>query len=658
MKHVIRLLSVTAAFTALQGEEPSKADHANVRTVKAFAPGQVRLLDSPFRKAMEAEGRYILSLDPDRLLHTFRLTAGLPSTAEKLAGWEAPDCGLRGHFSGHYLSACALMYRATGDTRYRDRAERMVSALSECQRALGTGYLSAFPSSDFDKLETEYRGVWAPYYTIHKLMAGLLDVYEFCGDMQALETVRRMADYFRERMAKLSPERIEKVLSTTGKAPQNEFGGMSEVLHRLFAITGRREDLELANLFDRSWIVDPMALGKDTLDGLHANTHAAQALGWWSRYRDTGETRYRDAARFFWQQVARHRSYVEGGNSDREHFFPLGEESRRLSPSTAETCNVYNMLKLTGALFQETPDPELGDYYEKALFNHILASIEPEDGSTIYFLPLQAGRFKVYGSPLGSFWCCNGTGMENPARYGEAIYFHGPDSLWVNLYIASEVEWKDRGVRVRQETSFPAREGTKFHFTVKTPTEFTLNLRIPRWAANGVSLSMNGKPLENSATPGSFLALKRIWRDGDTLELVLPMALRTHHAVDDPKQVAFLYGPIVLAGELGREGYPRSDRAGKSQHAFDRFPLPVIPFLVGADPDRPGDWMKPVPGKPLTFRTSDTVRPGDLVFSPLYAIHHQRYAVYWKFLTPDDWDRSKSNVPSAPQKEKTAPHHS
>ena len=587
---------------------------------------------------MELDGRYMLSLEPDRLLHTFRLTAGLPSDAKPLGGWEAPNCGLRGHFTGHYLSGCARMYECTGDSRYRKNAEKVIEGMAECQKSLGTGYLSAFPASAFDTLETKYGKVWAPYYTIHKIMAGLLDCYEAFGNQQALEIAQGMADYFSGRMAKLTPDQIEKVLKT--KPPENEFGGMSDVLHRLYLITGRPSDLRLADQFDRPWIVDEMAGGNDILKGLHANTHIPQAIGWWQHYLTTGEAKYRDATRYFWQQVARHRSYVEGGDSHHEHFFTLGQEAAQLGPTTSETCNVYNMLKLTGELFQASPEAELGDYYEKALYNHILGSIDPETGTTIYFLSLQPGGFKVYATPLESFWCCNGTGLENHALYGGGIYYQADAKLWVNLYIASELDWKKQGVTVRQETSFPAEQGSSLKFGMTEPKDFEVNLRIPSWATHGASVSLNGQRLGNSPRPGSFYTIRKTWTNGDTLRIDLPMSLRTYHASDDPKTVAILYGPVVLAGELGRENYPESDHA-KGQLDLSKLPVPVLPALVGVDPDKPAGWLHPVPGKPLTFLSGTSTRPENVLFSPLYSIHHQRYSVYWKSFTESEWQDAK-----------------
>jgi uncharacterized protein len=651
------LIFIWAVAAGLRGENPTTPQPAVSPVANPFSAKDVRLLDGPFRKAMELNGRYLLSLDPDQLLHTFRLTAGIPSKAKPLGGWEAPNCGLRGHFTGHYLSACARMYDCTGDRRYRENAEKVIAGMDECQKAIGTGYVSAFPSSAFDTLETKYGKVWAPYYTIHKIMAGLIDCYEAFGDHRALQVVQGMADYFSVRMSKLNEEQIEGVLHTIKRNPQNEFGGMSDALHRLYLITGRASDLRLANLFDRAWIVDRMAAKDDALTGLHANTHIPQAIGWWRHYLATGETKYRDAARFFWEQVVRHRSYVDGGNSNGEHFFTLGQEATQLGPTTSETCNVHNMLKLTGDLFEETPSAELGDYAEKALYNHILGSIDPDTATTIYFLSLQSGGFKVYATPLDSFWCCNGTGLENHALYGAGIYYRADAKLWVNLYIPSELAWRKEGVTLRQETAFPNEQGSTLKFAMEEPKAFELNLRIPSWTTNGVSVSLNGKQLGESPRPGSFYVIKRTWSNGDTLRIDLPMSLHAYHAADDAKTVAVFYGPVVLAGELGREAYPASDHA-KGQTDFSKLPVPDLPSLVGVDPDKPAEWLHPITGTPLNFRSGNSTRPENILFSPLYSIHHQRYAVYWKSRTEQEWQDAKSKAESQKASPQPSPKQS
>lgn len=602
---------------------------AEIVSMKAqpFDLSEVRLLDSPFKSAQEADAKYMLSLDPDRLLHNFRVNAGLPSTAQPLGGWEAPTCELRGHFVGHYLSACSLMYRSTGDPQWKSRVDYLVTELGKCQESLGGGYLSAFPATFFDRLESGHR-VWAPYYTIHKIMAGLLDAYQLCDNAQALEMDKKMAAYFDRRLAKLSPEQIDRIFHTSAGGPGTEFGGMSEVLHDLYAISGDEEQLKLANLFDRDWLAVPLSEGQDHLVGLHANTHIPQVDGFARHYQLTGDVKYRDAAEHFWEIVTGHHSFVTGSNSFSEHFARPGVEASQLAPTTAETCNTYNMLKLTRHLFEWEPKPQYADYYERALYNHILGSIDPQTGMTMYFLSLAPGHFKVYGTPTESFWCCNGTGIENHAKYGDSIYFHDDSTLWVNLYIPSVLSWKEKGLTIRQETQFPMEDHTTLTFSAAQPVQLAVNVRVPYWAAQGIAVKINGQVQANSAQPQSYLTLDRQWKDGDRLELTMPMSLHVHHASDLPNYVAVMYGPIVLGGELGTDRLPTTQEATDQNH-FSKLPRVAAPGLA-TDSDDPSSWLKPVEGEPLKFTTVGVGKPQDVTMIPLYEIHHERYTVYWK----------------------------
>ena len=598
--------------------------------VQPFDLSQVRLLDGPFKVAQDADAKYMLSLDLDRLLHNFRVNAGLPSTAKPLGGWESPSCELRGHFVGHYLTACALMYKSTGDPEWKRRVDYLVAELGKCQDALGTGYLSAFPSSNFDKLEAGIH-VWAPYYTIHKIMAGLLDAFQLCDSAQALDIDKKMSTYFADRISKLNDEQIERTFHTTGVGPGTEFGGMSIVLHQLYGITGDYHDLALANTFDRDWLAVPLAYGEDPLDGLHANTHIPQVDGYAWHYRVTGDTKYRDAAVNFWALVTDHHSFVTGSNSFSEHFAKPGIEASQLSPTTAETCNTYNMLKLTRDLFQLDPKPQYADYYERALYNHILASIDPADGMTMYFLSLAPGHFKVYSTPADSFWCCTGTGLENHAKYGDSIYFHDDSTLWVNLFIPSELKWQEKGITVRQETTFPEEATTTLVFHTPRPTCLAMKLRVPYWATQGVNVKINGEVVQTAATPQSYLMLHREWNDGDRVEYSMPMSLHIHHAIDRENYVAIIYGPIVLAGEFGTDGVP-SPADARDQSQFNKLPRPEIPALA-TDNEDASTWLKPVPGHTLTFQTLGVGKPADVTMMPLYAIRNERYTVYWRMGT-------------------------
>ncbi len=592
-----------------------------------FALESVRLLDGPFREAMLRDKAYLLSLDPDRLLHNFRVTAGLPSSATPLGGWESPDCELRGHSVGHYLSACALMYASTGDPELKKRTDYLVAELAKCQDALpskgyNSGFLSAYPESLFDRVD-QHQKVWAPYYTLHKIMAGLLDVFEHGDNPQALAVLNRMADWLKSRVDRLSYDQMQLALS-------NEHGGMNEVLANLYAITGNPDHLNLARAFNHEAVSAPLAAGQDKLDGLHANTQIPKMTGAARQYELTGDTRLHDIAAFFWRRVALHRSYVIGGDSDREHFFPVSDFSKHLSPETAETCNTYNMLKLTRHLFEWQPSAETMDFYERGLYNQILASQDPDSGMMTYFVPLQAGRFKTYSTPLQSFWCCVGTGMENHAKYGDTIYFQGSNSLYVNLSIASQLTWKEKGLTVRQETQFPDSDTSTLVFNCAAPARLALNIRHPAWAET-MTVRVNGKKQKITGSPGSYISLQRTWQSGDRVEMTLPMRLHSEPLPGDSNTVAFLYGPLVLAGELGVENLPADGQKARDQLQFARMPVLTAPTFAGPA-DRVVARIKPVKNIRLMFRLREAKSAQEITLVPLHQLHHQRYAVYWKIL--------------------------
>jgi DUF1680 family protein len=621
---------------------PAVADKVTPKA-EPFDLSDVTLLDGPFRRAMELDARYLLSLDQDRLLHDFRINAGLPSAAAPLGGWEAPDVELRGHTIGHYLSALALMYASTGDDRFETRAETMVAELAKVQAALPSqganpGYLSAFPESFIDRVERRER-VWAPYYTLHKIMAGLLDVYLRFGDRQALDVVTKMADWVKLRVDRLTDDQMQAMLAT-------EFGGMNDVLANLYAVTGDVEYLRIARKFDHKALFDPLAHGEDPLNGLHGNTQIPKMIGAAREYELTGETRYRDIATFFWQRVVRARSYVNGGNTDGESFFPPDEFSRHLGVSTTETCNTYNMLKLTRHLFAWEPSAEAMDYYERALFNQILGSQDPETGMVMYYCPLRPGAFKTYSTPDDSFWCCVGTGLENHGKYGDSIYFHDDRTLYVNLFIASELTWRDKGLRIRQETGFPDEDTTTLTMQSDRPQRLSLAIRYPAWATAGMMLSVNGTAQTVEATPGSYVRIDRDWRTGDRVSVELPMTLHLEAMPDDPNTVALLDGPIVLAGDLGTTGLESARRYGPSAPQLDRIPPVVIPALVG---ERGAllTRIEPVGGEPLHFRTVGLGRPADVELAPFYRLFRSRYTVYWKLYTEQAWATHEAEVAAA-----------
>ncbi len=619
---------------------------------RPFPLGSVQLLDGPFRQAMLLDQKFLLSIDTDRLLHNFRVNAGLASSAKPLGGWEAPDVELRGHSLGHYLSACALMYASTGDARFKDKADAVVAELAKIQQALPArgmhaGYLSAFPEELFDRVDARQR-VWAPYYTLHKIMAGLLDVHQLCANPQALDVLLKMTGWLKFRVDRLSDEQQQRALET-------EFGGMNDMLANLYAVTGDPEHLRLARKFDHRALFDPLARGEDKLDGLHANTQIPKMIGAAREYELTGEKRYYDIATFFWQRVALHRSYVIGGHSDGEAFFPVTEFSRHLGSSSAETCNTYNMLKLTRHLFSWSPSTETMDFYERGLFNHILASQDPETGMVIYYCPLKPGAWKSYSTPEDSWWCCVGTGMENHTKYGDTIYFHDANSLYVNLFIASELHWKEKGLAVRQETRFPDEDTTRLSIQSEKPVRLTLKIRFPAWAQSGMTLLVNGKAQKVAAKPGSYVTLERQWKSGDIVQVRLPMSLHVEAMPGDPNLISILYGPIVLGGDLGKQGLENLRRYGPLAPQVGRLRTDDVPSFVG-DAKATLTKISAVPGERLTFRTQGLAQPADVTLRPFYRLTDVRYNVYWQVYAPAAWEKHKAELAASEIRHKEITH--
>jgi hypothetical protein len=588
--------------------------------VEPFPLKQVRLRKGPFQDALEADRRYLHLLPSERLLHTFRVNAGLPSSAQPLGGWEKPDCELRGHFTGgHYLSACALMYASAGDSELKEKAEGLVTQLAACQKAHQNGYLSAFPEEFFDRLR-EGRPVWAPFYTYHKIMAGLLDMYVYCGNDQALAVAEGMAHWVDHWQESISDEHMQRILQT-------EFGGMNEALGNLYALTGKQDYLDLAGRFEKAMFLDPLGQHRDELKGIHANTHIPQVIGAARRYELTGEERYREIATFFLRTVTTDRIYCTGGTSNDEYWrTPPGNLATELGKTTEECCCGYNMLKLARHVYGWTADPRVVDYYERTLFNSRLGTQNLEDGGMSYFLPLGSGLWKYFNSPYNSFWCCTGTGVEEYAKTADTIYFHDDRGIFVNLFIASEVAWPEKGLRLEQQTNFPEEEGTALVLHTERPIDMVLNIRIPGWATNGGTIKLNGTALPAFSSPSSYLALNRTWKEGDRVEVRLPMSLRIETLPGDDTEQAALYGPLVLAGRLGTEGltkemfYPEYSTTPRGGQIF----APVI----ATSPKDPLGWLKPVSGQPLTFRTVGQAKTISLI--PLYRLFGERYAVYWK----------------------------
>jgi hypothetical protein len=584
-----------------------------------FPMKNVRLLPGAFSAAAEANRRYLKTLPPDRLLHTFRLTAGLPTSAEPLGDWEKPDCELRGHFAGgHYLSACPLAFASSGDEELKRKGDLMVAELAKCQAQHKNGYLSAFPQELFDRLRDGVN-VWAPFYTMHKIMAGHLDMYTLAGNEQALDTVEKMARWVRSWSDPLSEQQMQRVLLV-------EYGGMGEVLANLYGATGKREYLDLAQRFDKKGFFDPLAAHREELKGLHVNIHVPQVIAAARLYELTGDKRYWNIADYFWNEVTSERSFCTGGTSNFELWrSDPGVLSTQLSPQTAEDCCVYNMMKLTRHLFGWSPQAGYMDYYERVLFNHRMGTIDPETGTTVYYLPLGNGYSKIYAKPLDSFWCCNGTGAEEFAKLTDSIYFREDRSIFVNLYIASDVNWPEKGIRLTQQTSFPEEQGTILLVSAEKPVDIDLKLRIPYWAKSG-SVKVNGRTIPAFADPGSYLVLRGPWKNGDRIELSLPMHLHAAPMPDKEALQAAMYGPLVLAARFEEEPrekwYPHFAAQEKQE------PSPTLQFKGKLDD--PASWLEPASGK-LAFRAHS--QDQSVAFVPLSRVVHERYSVYHEILT-------------------------
>ena len=611
------------------------ASGAETRTpLNPFPLSSVRLSAGIFREEAEINARYLDSLPVDRLLHSFRLTAGLSSTAVPYKGWEDPTCELRGHFAGgHFLSAVALASATSGNDVLKSRGDQLVAGLAQCQKKMGTGYLSAFPSALFDHL-VDGKNVWAPFYTYHKIMAGLLDMYILTGNTDALEICEGMAKWAGSDfwgIGVISAEQRQRMLRT-------EFGGMNEVLVNLAAVTKKDRYLEAARLFEQPSFLDPLAARRDELQGLHANTHVPKIIGAARTYEVTGDQRYKRIAEYFLDEVLSARCYAIGNTSVDEHWRqPAGHLEGTLAWANAECCVAYNLMKLERIVFGWTGETRWMDAYERALLNCRLGT-QNADGLKQYFFPLAAGYWRAYNSPEDSFWCCTGTGVEEFAKFTDTIYFHRNADVYVNQFIASTLDWKDEGIGIEQITKFPTEQGTALKIRCAKPHERTIHVRIPGWAT-GATVKINGRNIEAVADPGSYLAVRRIWQDGDTLSVGLPMGLWQEALPGDASVTAVLYGPVLLAASLGAgpaNGPTKVINSGstipKDLPKADK--LPEVKAPEGKDTIKPEDWVQVDSAANLRFKA--TAATGTLDVTAMYKIRDERYSVYWQTTNPKE----------------------
>jgi len=605
-------------------------DKAGSTPISFFSLKDVRLRESPFTKAMDLNGEYLLELDPDRLLACFYLSEDLEPKAPRYGGWETSQ--LQGHTLGHYLSACSLMYAASDDLRYKERTEYIVDELNGIQEKVGDGYIAGIPKGRklwkevaSGKIKTEnfsLNGVWSPWYNLHKTYAGLRDAYWHTGNEQAKEVLVNFADWAVYFSKNLTDQQFQKMLEC-------EFGGMNEVMADTYGITGDEKYLKLAERFNHKAVFDPLAEGKDELAGLHGNTQIPKVIGAAREYELTQEERMHQVATFFWERVTQHRSYVHGGNTDKEYFGKLGHLHERLGKATTETCNTYNMLKLTQHLMSWKPKVEYADYYERALYNHILASIESKKGQVTYFVNTDPGFFKTYSTPFHSFWCCRGTGMENHTKYGTAIYMHDDSNLYVNLFIPSQVQWDDKGLSLTQQTKFPKSETSTLKVSLDSPQKFSLNIRRPYWVGSEFQILVNGKKVSSTVDSSGYVAVNRQWKQGDVIEINLPMDIHVESMPNDDKKVAIMYGPLVLVGEFGTKWmtYPEPFGSDQSEY-FDAASVEVPPIKTPVGKDI-SEFITAKDDKTLQFQLNSPAMKQTVKLRPFYEVDKQRYTVYW-----------------------------
>lgn len=633
---------------------------------------RVRLTGGPLKLHQDADIKYLLELEPDRMLAYYRKVAGLQPKAEGYGGWDAWGRQLTGHIAGHYLSAISAMYAATGDKRFKDRVDYMVGEFKTVQDKNGDGYLvalengrrcfGALKKGEIKAAAFDLNGEWSPWYTLHKTFAGLRDAYRFTGNRTALDVERKFAGWAEGVLAGLSDEQIQHMLET-------EFGGMNEVLVDLYADTGDPRWLKLSYDFEHHIFIDPLQRHEDVLGGTHANTQLPKVIGSAERYAYTRQPADLMAASFFYDTVVKHHSFSTGGQGTDEYYGPPDMIGARIDGRTAESCNVYNMLKYSRILFSMDPDIHYADYQERGLYNHMPASFDPVAGRMCYMVPVGQGVTHEYQDMMESFTCCVGTGMENHALAGDGMYYENGDRLWVNVYAPSTATWAEKGVHLSMASDFPEGDSATLTLTLDKPREFTLSMRKPYWVGDGFAVTVNGRAVETPASaaaagekprrtqyqePGpqsSYVDIRRAWRSGDVVAVTLPKTLRLEPTPDMPHRVAIMWGPLVLAGDLGDEpvrGRTRGENGELLERSETVRTAPVVPYFVAADVPV-ATWVKPVAGETGHFRTAGVGREPDadgkvhdVDLVPFYRLHRRVYATYWDLLTPSEWEAKRA----------------
>lgn len=594
--------------------------------VRAFDLKDVRLLPGRVHDNLRRDSAWMANISINRLTHSFKNNAGIFAGLEggyeslkKYGGWESLDCDLRGHTTGHLMSAYGMMYAATGDPLFKLKGDSIVKVLGKVQDVIGSGYVSAFPEELINR-NLRGEGVWAPWYTLHKIMSGLIDQYLYADNKQALEVAVKMGDWAYNKLHGQSEETRRKML-------RNEFGGINEAFYNLYAITADPKYREMAEYFYHNDVIDPLAEGNTDFGTKHTNTFIPKVIAEARNYELSGSQRSRDIAHLFWNEMTDKHCYVNGSLSQKEHYFDPKKMSKFINGYTGETCCTYNMLKLSRHLFCEDASPRVADYYERALYNHILAQQDPESGMVCYFLPLLTGAYKLYSTPEQSFWCCVGSGFESHSKYAEAIYYHNDNELLVNLFIPSVLDWKEKGLKLTQRTEFPDEETTKFTIDAAPAEAMTIALRYPEWSGKP-EIKVNGKKVKVSGKPSSYISIRRQWKPGDVIEARYPMSLRVETTPDDATRGAVMYGPVLLVGDMGTEGMtapaPFSDPTVRNDYYTYDYKVPQnLPTTLKVDVRNPAGSVTRA-GKGLRFRSA---QGHDLL--PLYDANRMRYCVYW-----------------------------
>ncbi|GAB3027951.1 glycoside hydrolase family 127 protein [Niabella terrae] len=623
--------------------------------VNAFALGDVSLLNGPFQQARDLNIKVLLQYDVDRLLAGYRKQAGLPPKASSYPNW----AGLDGHIAGHYLSALAINYTATGNLACKQRMQYMLAELKDCQDANASrypdwanGYLGAVPAGYqlWPKVKAGDIDViwkfWVPWYNVHKMYAGLRDAWLYAGEEQARQLFLKFCEWAVNLTRGLSNQQMQLMLAS-------EHGGMNEIFVDAFQMTGNTEYLNVAKRFSHHELLDPLSGGIDKLDNLHANTQVPKVIGFARIGEMAGDPKYKTASVFFWETVTGNRSLAHGGNSRRE-FFPAAAANTDFINDVEgpESCNTYNMLKLSQDLFRMQPDARYMDFYERALYNHILSTQHPVHGGFVYFTPARPRHYRVYSSVNKAMWCCVGSGMENHGKYAEQIYSHRNDSLFLNLFIASQLRWNALGISLEQRTSFPNEDRTTLVITGGR-ARFTLMVRYPGWVKkDALKILVNGKPVVYKQKPSSYIGIERNWSKGDKIEIHLPMRTTIEHLPHVEAYIAFMHGPVLLGAKTGIQdlkGLIADDGRWSHIPGGDKLPIDQAPVLIDDSVESIAGHLVPIKGKPLQFRFADQkiMNDSNLVLEPFFRIHDARYMMYWMALTPDQYGSYKDSIAAA-----------